>query len=322
MPWSGNVRTTSTREFAHAERPDQLLALHATAEAVTHHPPVGLLTATGVEFTGDRYRFAQGLSHVLLGVPFRPLEHDAHCRLEAPPSIARSVRARSSVTLGARLRSELILIGDHQPYSIAYAADRRAAIDFIYLDPDWLRLIAIDLCGTANAHVQLASDLKLADGVLEPMARSLLPRASAGRTAGTLERDCRAHLLAATLLERHALALPRRRVRARPLNQRSLERVMEYVEAHLLNEGGLAAMAGIAGLSTHHFLRSFRLATGLTPHQYLIAARIRRASVLLRETSLAITDIAAETGFASQAHMTQLFRRHLGTTPATWRAKG
>lgn len=313
--------SSSDAQFNCVEQPDQLLAAHATTASVAHHPRVGLMAATGVVFDGDRYRFAEGLSHMVLGVPFRPLARDADCRLHSAPRIKRSMRARAHATTGSRHRSEMILIGERQPYSIAYPPERRAAIDFLYVDPEWLRAIATEISGTPAADVQLGSDLKLEDGVVEHIARRYLHHVSGAEPAATLERDCTAHLLAVSLLQRHALAFPKRRLRVRPLDQLSLERVMAYVEGNLASGSGLGQLAAVAGLSPHHFLRSFRLATGLTPHQYLVASRIRRASVLLRETRASITDIAAETGFSSQAHMTRAFREFLSTTPAAWRGK-
>jgi len=60
--------------------------------------------------------------------------------------------------------------------------------------------------------------------------------------------------------------------------------------------------------------------TGLTPHQYVMSRRVARARRLLEEGELPITAIAAETGFASQSHLTDLFRREVGVTPRAYRA--
>ena len=59
----------------------------------------------------------------------------------------------------------------------------------------------------------------------------------------------------------------------------------------------LAALARLARLSKFHFLRVFRRAVGATPHQYLIATRLRRAAARLRQTSESVTSIAFDCGF-------------------------
>jgi AraC family transcriptional regulator len=57
----------------------------------------------------------------------------------------------------------------------------------------------------------------------------------------------------------------------------------------------------------------------MTPHQYIIRRRIRRAMRLLARDELALADIALEVGCACQSHLTTLFRKHLGITPGTYR---
>jgi AraC-like DNA-binding protein/quercetin dioxygenase-like cupin family protein len=79
----------------------------------------------------------------------------------------------------------------------------------------------------------------------------------------------------------------------------------------------LGSLAADANVSAFHLVREFKRATGLSPHQYVIQTRVRRAAELLAR-GLPISDIAATVGFADQAHLTTNFRRHLGATPASW----
>jgi len=57
----------------------------------------------------------------------------------------------------------------------------------------------------------------------------------------------------------------------------------------------------------------------MTPHQYVIRCRIRRAMRLLARGELTLAEIALEVGCACQSHLTTLFRKHLGTTPGAFR---
>ena len=57
----------------------------------------------------------------------------------------------------------------------------------------------------------------------------------------------------------------------------------------------------------------------MPPYQWHMKARLRRVEEMLADGDLALTQIAAEAGFADQAHFTRVFRRFYGLTPAAWR---
>jgi AraC family transcriptional regulator len=105
-------------------------------------------------------------------------------------------------------------------------------------------------------------------------------------------------------------ALPRGRLRA----------VVEYVEEHLDAEVTLQQMATVAHLSAYHFARQFKAATGLPPHQYVLARRVEMAQQLLQQdTDLSLAVIAARTGFSDQSQFTHHFKRSSGVTPRRFR---
>lgn len=62
-------------------------------------------------------------------------------------------------------------------------------------------------------------------------------------------------------------------------------------------------------------LRSFKRAIGMTPHEYQLQARVRRAYALVRRSEGRLADIAANVGFADQAHLTRHFKNIMGATP-------
>jgi AraC-like DNA-binding protein len=105
----------------------------------------------------------------------------------------------------------------------------------------------------------------------------------------------------------------------RALQKWRLKRVIEYVDSHLAAKISLADLAAVAGLSRMHFASQFRAATGLRPHEYLLRRRIRRAEELLRNSTMAIVEIALTVGFQTQAHFTTVFKRFVGCTPRQWR---
>ena len=108
-----------------------------------------------------------------------------------------------------------------------------------------------------------------------------------------------------------------RQVRA--LQKWRLKRVSEYVDNHLAAKISLADLAAVAGLSRMHFASQFRAATGLRPHEYILRRRIRQAEDLLRNSTMAIVEVALTVGFQTQAHFTTVFKRFVGRTPRHFR---
>jgi transcriptional regulator GlxA family with amidase domain len=98
-----------------------------------------------------------------------------------------------------------------------------------------------------------------------------------------------------------------------------MRRVRGYVDAHLRDKVGLAALAAVAGVSIHHFARGFKQSTGITPHQYLIQQRVQRAREMLTHTNLSLSEVAYAVGFSDQSHLAHHFRQAFGITPGRFR---
>lgn len=100
---------------------------------------------------------------------------------------------------------------------------------------------------------------------------------------------------------------------------RMLRRVVEFIDAELETPLHMDSLAQIAGLSEFRFAHNFKAETGMSPHQFVMRARIERAKQLLRETSLSIVEIAMAVGLQSSSQFNALFKRELGTTPSDFR---
>ena len=92
-----------------------------------------------------------------------------------------------------------------------------------------------------------------------------------------------------------------------------------YAEAHLAEPLTVEELAGAACLSTFHFARAFRAATGRTPHAWVTERRVARARRLLADPALPLAQVALAAGFASQSHFGQVFRQEVGATPGAYR---
>ena len=97
-----------------------------------------------------------------------------------------------------------------------------------------------------------------------------------------------------------------------------------WLEEHAHREIDLDAVSQQAGLSPFHFLRLFARVLGVTPHQYLVRCRLRRAARLLADPARSITDVAFDVGFQDLSNFVRTFRRAAGVSPRAFRrcAKG
>ncbi|ASQ03434.1 helix-turn-helix transcriptional regulator [Sinorhizobium meliloti WSM1022] len=98
-----------------------------------------------------------------------------------------------------------------------------------------------------------------------------------------------------------------------------LRRAVDFIEENFARNVRLEELAGLTGLSQSHFSHAFKASTGVAPHQWHMNARVERAKQMLLRSDAPLTSIAAETGFADQAHFTRVFRKAVGTTPALWK---
>jgi len=98
-----------------------------------------------------------------------------------------------------------------------------------------------------------------------------------------------------------------------------VRKVLAHIEENLDATVRNQDLAELARLSTFHFNVAFRRSVGESPHGYIIRRRIDRAQRLMLATEKPLSDIAAECGLADQAHLTRLFRRIVGESPAAWR---
>lgn len=83
----------------------------------------------------------------------------------------------------------------------------------------------------------------------------------------------------------------------------------------------VARLAAVAVVSEAHFARAFKQAFGIPPHRYLLTRRIERATALLRDTELPITEIAFQAGWESLGTFGRTFRDITGENPGTVRER-
>jgi AraC family transcriptional regulator len=111
----------------------------------------------------------------------------------------------------------------------------------------------------------------------------------------------------------------RRPPRVRAGDRRRAVEAAIWMEERAHEPIDLEGAARAAGLSAFHFLRLFAGVLGVTPHQYLVRSRLRRAARLLADEARSITDIAFDVGFGDLSNFVRTFHRAAGVSPRGFR---
>ncbi|HEX4241874.1 MAG TPA: AraC family transcriptional regulator [Steroidobacteraceae bacterium] len=185
----------------------------------------------------------------------------------------------------------------------------------IFLDPAVVDEVAAE---TDRGKVELIDGV----GIIEPTIREVSMRL----LAEIEQPELGTRLFADTMARSLALELIRRRSTARAprlppvyMTARQLKTTTDYIETHLDHDLSLAHLAAAPAMSPFRFARAFKMATGRSPRQYVIARRLERAKELLRSCPREIGDIADMVGFATLSHFSASFRRHCGVSPKRYR---
>ncbi len=98
-------------------------------------------------------------------------------------------------------------------------------------------------------------------------------------------------------------------------NINAVERMQDYIEAHVNEPITLHMLAEAAGYSPWHAARLFKALTGKTPFEYIRAVRLSRAAVRLRDEDVKIVDVAFDFVFDSHEGFTRAFSKQFGLSP-------
>jgi AraC family transcriptional regulator len=182
------------------------------------------------------------------------------------------------------------------------------------LEKNFTREIALEI----DRQPANGTEFHVRDTPIEGLVDLMINEFEASRPCA-LYSDTLAHALAMRFLLHGSSSEQTLNSSIEPLPSRILRRIRDRIEAELDTELSLAFLAKESGYSRAHFLRMFRAATGLTPHQYVLERRLSAAQQLLRQSKMLLADIALKCGFSSQTHMNDVFRKRLGVTPLDYR---
>ncbi len=165
-------------------------------------------------------------------------------------------------------------------------------------------------------------DAGLYDPLIERIAAEIIGELRVETSCGSLLIETLADALAVRLLNSYSsLSVdPFRESRgSHGLDERRLQRAIDYIHANLTKEITVEDLAGAASLSRFHFSRMFKTVTGQSPHRFISRLRLELSKSLLTE-GRSIADVAHHCGFSSESNFVRSFRRVTGVTPGRYRA--
>lgn len=95
---------------------------------------------------------------------------------------------------------------------------------------------------------------------------------------------------------------------------------VDYIRGHYQENIPIEKLSELCHLSKYYFIRSFRLATGVSPHQYLIKFRINQSKILLANSKLPVEQVAIRVGFSNYSNFANQFKRLTNVTPSAYRS--
>jgi AraC-like DNA-binding protein len=245
----------------------------------------------------------------------RPFE-ERHDGFAIAATLAGSFTYRGEAGEAALFPGALLLGNAGQCYACGHAHSRGDRCVALNLAPEIFAEIAASSAGASR--YRFAAEAAPPHAELTPLVAGLESLAREDSPLRIEERALEAAARIVAIVAGRALSAPR-------ASTRELERVAEAARAIESSHDealDLAALARLARLSKFHFLRVFRRAVGATPHQYLIATRLRRAAARLSETSENVTAIAYDCGFGDLSTFNARFRAAFGVTPSAYRRGG
>jgi len=192
------------------------------------------------------------------------------------------------------------------PAGIDCSAESDKSVDMliIAIKPGQLALAAAE---DSAIEAQLNERLSGYDQSLLGFARALASEGTEGYPNGPLFWNESASHFISRLVFGHS-SKPEHLARG-TLGQHALQRIRDYVFAHLAEPIEVAELAQLSGRSSFHFSRVFARSVGMTPHRYVVHLRLQAAVERVRQGSAGLADIAADTGFADQSHLSRWVRR-------------
>jgi AraC family transcriptional regulator len=213
-------------------------------------------------------------------------------------------------------KGAISLFPSQRPFFRRVGSGEAGASDFLYLalDPVFVSRTATDLEFYPN-RVELIEKLGETDAALQHIALALRSALQTGGSGEKMYGESLGLALAVHLLRQYGGQPVEQPIAPGELSREKLMRAVDYIEDQLHEDLSVAEIARAVHMSPFHFARLFKKTTGQSPYRYVIEARAKRAKVLLKSRKFSISEVAHQTGFADQRHLTHHVKKFYGVTP-------
>ena len=243
----------------------------------------------------------------------RPYEeahlHDAIAIVDGGSFEYRSSTGRALMTAGS------LLLGNHgHGFECAHRhGEGDRCVSFWYA-PDYFEQLAADAGTSAgDRHFKVARV-----PAIRPLAPLVALAAAGLRARAELSWEELALTLAARTICLTSGLSPA--ANGLPLNAEArMARAIRAIDRGNDSTLTLGRLARQAGLSPYHFLRTFKSVIGVTPHQYVLRARLRAAASRLATSGDNVLDVAFDSGFGDISNFNRTFRAEFGVSPRALR---
>ena|ERR1035438_874355 len=164
-------------------------------------------------------------------------------------------------------------------------------------------------------NTELHNRFQIRNPQIEHIGWSIKAEMEQGNPCGRIFMEGMATALAVEMLHNRGLRAAGGMAAEGRLPSRKLKRILSYVDENLGDDLTLRRIAHEFQVSVSLLKDMFRKSVGVSLHRYIIQRRVERAADMLIHRRLSISQIALETGFAHQSHMTSQMRRFLGVSP-------
>ncbi len=117
----------------------------------------------------------------------------------------------------------------------------------------------------------------------------------------------------------HALDKAIVHTRALEETESVVQQVKRYIDTHLDQDLSRDSIANDVFLNPDYLSRIFKRETGYSISDYVLAARIRKAKELLRQTNIPVSAVATSVGYTNFSHFARIFKKHVGIGPTDYR---
>lgn len=172
-----------------------------------------------------------------------------------------------------------------------------------------------------HSEVEIIPQFKIRDPLIQGIGLALKTELELDSHGGQLYAESLASTLVVHLIHRYSTKQHQNQNNAGGLPKYKLQQAIDYIKNHYTGNISLEAIATELGMSRYYFARLFKESTGLTPYQYIIQYRVKKAKQLLTQQSLSIKEISRYLGFANQNQFATFFYRYAGVSPNEYRKK-